>query len=209
MVGVAGNTTHLFLNERPAPMVYMSYFQDADIETIVQVKTPGNPADLAPAVEGAIHQIDAQLPVFDVRSLQETTQISRIFAIVQSAFAAMFAVIALMLAASGIYGVVAYRTQLRTHEIGIRMALGASRSDVLRLVLLQGVWLTATGLVLGMALSFGLTHFIAGLLYGVGANDPATVFAVLLLLGAIALLACYVPARRATRVDPVAAIHDQ
>ncbi len=209
VVGVAKNSTHLFLNERSTPMIYMSYFQHADNETIVQVKTRGNPADIAPAVESAIHDIDAWIPVFDVRSLRETTEIASVFAVMESTFAGIFALITLILAATGIYGVVAYRTQLRTHEIGIRMALGASRADVLRLVLQQGFWLTLLGLASGLALSFALTHFIAGLLYGVGANDPATVIAVCLVLGAISLMACYVPAHRAMRVDPVAAIHEQ
>ena len=209
VIGVVRNSTHLFLNERPTPLIYMSYFQQADNETIVQIKTRGNPDDIASSVEQAIHQIDSRLPVFDVRSLRDTTQIATVFADLESTFAAMFAVLALILAATGIYGVVAYRTQLRTHEIGIRIALGASRADVLRLVLRQGFWLTVIGLASGLALSLALTHFIAGLLYGVGANDPATVIAVFLLLGAISLLACYFPARRAMHVDPVAAIHEQ
>ena len=187
-------------------MVYMSYFQQPDNETIVQVKTIGNPADMAASVERAIHEIDGRLPVFDVRSMRETTQMARIFAVMQSTFAGMFAVIALLLAATGIYGVVAYRTQLRTHEIGVRMALGASRANVLRLVLLQGMWLTLVGLVIGLALSFGLTRFIAGLLYGVSANDPMTVAGVVVLLGAMSLLACLLPAQRAMRADPVASI---
>ena len=105
--------------------------------------------------------------MFDVRSMRETTQMSSMFAVMQSTFAGMFALIALVLAATGIYGVVAYRTQLRTHEIGIRVALGASRADVLRLVLMQGVRLTVAGLVLGLVLAFGLTRFIAASLYGV------------------------------------------
>ncbi len=208
VVGVVKNSKHLFMNERPGPMIYMSYLQEANNETIVQVKTKGNPVDLAPAVERAIHEIDRRLPVFDVRSMRETTQMASIFAVMQSMFAGMFAVIALILAATGIYGVVAYRTQLRTHEIGIRMALGASRANVLRLVLLQGVWLTFTGLVIGLALSFGLTRFIAGLLYGISANDPMTVLGVVVLLGAMSLLACYLPAHRAMRADPVASIRE-
>jgi ABC-type antimicrobial peptide transport system permease subunit len=207
-VGVVKNSKHQFMNERPEPMVYMSYFQDSDNETIVQVKTKGNPADLAPAVERAIHEIDAQLPVFDVRSMRETTQMARIFAVMQSTFAGIFAVIALVLAATGIYGVVAYRTRLRTHEIGVRMALGASRANVLRLVLFQGMWLAFVGLALGLALAFGLTRFIEGLLYGISADDPMTVVGVVLLLGAMSLLACYLPAHRAMHADPVASIRE-
>jgi predicted permease len=209
VVGVVKNTKHQFMNERPEPTIYMSYFQHADNETIVQVNTKRNPEDLVPALERAIHEIDSQLPVFDVRTMRETTQMARIFAVMQSTFAGMFAVIALILAATGIYGVVAYRTQLRTHEIGVRVALGASRANVLRLVLLQGMWLTFVGLAAGLALAFGLTRFIGGLLYGISANDPMTVASVVTLLAVISLLACYLPAHRAMRVNPVSAIREQ
>ena len=205
VIGLVKNTKHQFMNERPAPMVYMSYFQRG-FETIVQVRTQGNPNDIAPAVENAIHEIDGRMPVFDVRSMRETTQMASTFAVMQSTFAGILAMIALILATTGIYGVVAYRTAFRTHEIGIRVALGASPGDILRLVLLQGLSLTAIGLSLGLALSFSLTRFIAAFLYGVGANDPLTVIVVVVLLAAMSLLACYFPARRAMRVDPVAAI---
>jgi len=205
VVGVVKNTKHQFMNERPAPMVYMSYFQRG-FETIVQVRTQGNPNDIAPAVERVIHEIDGRLPVFDVRSMRETTQMATTFASMQTTFASIFAAIALILATTGIYGVMAYRTALRTHEIGIRVALGATPADVQRLVLWQGLSLTAIGLGLGLALSFSLSHFVAAFLYQVGANDPLTIAGVVLLLGAMSLVACYFPARRATRVDPVAAI---
>ncbi|WP_109487245.1 ABC transporter permease [Occallatibacter savannae] len=207
VVGVAKNSTHMMVNETPEPMVYMSFFQ-VGYETIVQVKTEGNPADVAPAVEKAIHEIDTQLPVFDVRPMRESTQMASIFAVIQSALAGMFALIGLVLAATGIYGVVAYRTQMRTHEIGVRVALGASRVDVMRLVLLQGAWLTGIGLALGLAFALGMTRVIAGLLYGISANDPATVASVVTILGAMSLLACYFPARRAMRRNPVSAIRD-
>ncbi len=207
VVGVVGNTKHQFINERTEPMVYLSYFQRSS-DTIVVVRTAGDPTAMAAALEDAIHQVNHRLPVFDVRSLRETTQVSSSFAIMESTFAAIFAMIALVLSATGIFGVVAYRTQLRTHEIGIRMALGASHANVRRLILRQGLWLTIIGLVFGLALSFGLTRLIAGLLYGLTAHDAATEIAALVLLGGLSLLACYVPARRAMRVDPVAAIRD-
>jgi len=197
----------MFMNEAPEPMVYMSFFQ-AGYETIVQVETGGNPADLAPAVAQAIHQIDTRLPVFDVRPMRESTQIASSFAVIQSALAGMFALIGLVLAVTGIYGVVAYRTQMRTHEIGIRMALGASRANVLRLVLVQGLWITSIGLALGLAIALGLTRVIARPLYGIGANDPTTVVSVVLLLGAMSLAACYLPAHRAMRRNPVTAIRE-
>jgi predicted permease len=207
VVGVAKNSTHMLVNEAPEPMVYMSFFQQG-YETIVQVETEGNPADLALAVENAIHEIDTRLPVFDVRPMRESTQIASSFAVIQSALAGMFALIGLVLAVTGIYGVVAYRTQMRTHEIGVRMALGASRVDVLRLVLSQGVWLTGVGLALGLAFALGLTRLIARLLYGIGANDPVTVASVVTLLGAMSLVACYLPAHRAMHRNPVSAIRE-
>jgi len=208
VIGVVRNSTHTFVNESPEPMVYMSFSQWGGPETMVQVKTEGNPVDLAPAVENAIHEIDTRLPVFDVRSMRESTQMASSFAVIQSALAGMFALIGLVLAVTGIYGVVAYRTQMRTHEIGVRMAVGASRVDVLRLVLLQGLWLTGIGLALGLAFALGLTRFIARLLYGIGANDPVTVVSVVMLLGAMSLLACYLPAHRAMRRNPVTAIRE-
>ena len=207
VVGVARNSTHIFVNESPEPMVYMSFFQEG-YETIVQVKTEGNPLDLAPAVEQAIHGIDSRLPVFDVRSMRECTQMASSFAVIQSTLAGMFALIGLVLAVTGIYGVVAYRTQLRTHEFGIRMALGASRVGVLRLVLVQGLWLAGTGLALGLAFALGLTRLIARLLYGISGNDPVSVVSVVMLLGAMSLLACYLPAHRAMRRNPVSAIRE-
>jgi ABC-type antimicrobial peptide transport system permease subunit len=197
------------MNELPEPMIYESYFQEADDELMVQLRTNGNPVDLVPAVEHAIHEIDSELPVFDVRTMREDTQASWMFAVMQSTFAGMFAVIALVLAVTGIYGVVAYRTQLRTHEIGVRVALGASRADVLKLVLRHGMWLTALGLALGLALSFALTRFIAGLLYGISENDATTVIAVVVLLGMMSFAACFLPALRAMRANPVDAIREQ
>lgn len=206
VVGVVKNSKHAFVNEQPEPMIFMSYFQEADNETIVQVKTRGNPAEMGPAVENAIHEIDGQLPVFDVRTMREATQMANIFVVMQSTLAGMFAVVALILAATGIYGVVAYRTQLRTQEIGIRVALGASRSDVLRLVLNQGVRLVVAGLVLGLAVSFVMTRFLRDMVYGVSASDPVTAACVTGLLALIAVLACYLPALRAIRINPVTAI---
>jgi len=207
VVGVARNSTHIFVNESREPMVYMSFFQGG-YETIVQVETEGNPADLAPVVENTIHAIDQRLPVFDVRPLRESTQVASSLAAIQSALAGIFALIGLVLAVTGIYGVVAYRTQMRTHEIGIRMALGASRGNVLRLVLSQGLWLTGIGLALGLAFALGLTRIIVRLLYGIGAHDPVTVASVVVLLGAMSLVACYFPAQRAMRRNPVSAIRE-
>ncbi|MDR3451715.1 MAG: ABC transporter permease, partial [Rhodoferax sp.] len=209
VVGVARNSKHHQVNEPPEPMVYFSLFQVGGPETTIQVRTQGDPHALAQAVEQTVHQINTRLPVFDVRPLNEATQISTMFQKIEALFASVFAVLALLLAASGIYGVVAYRAELRTHEIGIRVALGASRSDVLRLVLYQGLRLTAIGLALGLTLSLVLTRFLRGMLYGVSATDPLTVVSVTALLLAIAVLACYLPALRAMRINPVTAMREQ
>jgi predicted permease len=206
VVGVVNNSKHLLVSEVPGPMIYRSYFQSADNETIVQLKTRGNPQDLALPVEATIRELDSRLPVFDVRTMRETTQMARSFAIIQSTLAGIFATIALILAATGIYGVVAYRTELRTHEIGIRVALGATRADVLRLVLWQGVRLAVIGVALGLGLAFVLADFTRGMLYGVSATDPVTAASVSALLAGIAILACCLPARKAMGVDPVRAI---
>jgi ABC-type antimicrobial peptide transport system permease subunit len=173
---------------------------------IFHLRTSGNPELLASPVEQAVHEMDSRLPVFDVRTLEQSTQIANMFAMIEATFASAFGFLALILAASGIYGVMAYRTQLRTHEIGIRVALGASRPDVLGLVLKQGLRLTAIGVLLGLGLSLLLTRFLRGLLFGVSAMDPLTVLAVTALLFLIAVVASYLPGLKAMRTDPVAAI---
>ena len=209
VVGVVHNTKHQGVNEPLEPMIYMPLFQVTGPETTLQVRTLGDPTVLAPLIEQMVHGMNSRLPVFDVRPLAETTQMSTIFPRIQAFFAAIFGLLGLVLAATGIYGVVAYRTELRTHEIGIRVALGASRGDVLRLVLLQGLKLTAAGLVLGLALAYALMHFLRGMLYGVSATDPVTGAVVTALLAAIAVVACYLPAWRAVHVDPISAIRSQ
>jgi predicted permease len=206
VVGVARNSVHHKMSESPEPMVYLSFLQMAGPQTIIHVRTKGDPQFAAPAVEQAVHELNAMLPVFDVRTLEQSTQVANMFALMETTFAGAFGFLALVLAASGIYGVMAYRTQLRTREIGIRVALGASRANVLNMVLSQGLLLTGLGLSLGLAMSLILTRFLRGQLYGVSATDPLTVVCVTALLSLIAIAACYLPAFKAMRVDPVAAM---
>jgi len=208
VIGVAKNSAHLYMSETAQPMIYCSILQVGGPETILQVRTPGDPASAAPAVVEAIHQINPQWLVYDVRPLRETAEVASTFAIMESTFASAFAVLALILAASGIYGVLAYRAQLRTHEIGIRMALGAARRDVLWLILRQGLRLAVWGIVLGIVLTMALTRFISAQLYGVSPADPLTFVLVTLLLTVVAGAASSLPALRAMRVDPMAAIHE-
>ena len=208
VVGVAKNSAHLRVGETPQPMIYNSILQSGDPETILQVRTLGGPEDAAPAVVEAIHQINPQWLVYDVRPLRQTAQAANSFAMMESTFASAFALLALVLAASGIYGVLAYRTQLRTHEIGIRVALGAGRRDVLWLILRQGLRLAALGIALGIVLTVALTRSISAQLYGVSPADPVTIALVSLLLAVVAGAASSLPALRAMRIDPMAAIHE-
>jgi predicted permease len=208
VVGVAKNSAHLHLGETPEPMIYDSILQSSDPETILQVRTPIPPQAAAPMVVEAIHQINPQWLVYDVWPLRQTTQAASTFAIMESTFASAFALLALVLAASGIYGVLAYRTQLRTHEIGIRMALGARRRDVLWLILRQGLRLAVLGISLGLVLAVALTRFIGAQLYGVSPADPLTFSLVTLLLILVAAAASLLPAFRAMRIHPIVAIHE-
>lgn len=207
VVGVARNSTHAFLGEAPEPMAYRPLLQSSDPETILQVRTPGKPEDAAPIVE-AIHEVNPRWLVYNVRPLRQTTEAARTFAIMESTFASAFALVALALAASGIYGVLAYRTQLCTHEIGVRFALGSGRADVLWLIVRQGLRLAALGIGLGIILSLTLTRFIGSLLYGVSPADPLTLVLVVLLLAVVAGAASSLPAIRAMRIDPITAIRE-
>jgi putative ABC transport system permease protein len=209
VVGIARNTAHQSVMERPETMIYLPFFQVSEPETILQVRNQGDPNVLAPLVVQLVHSLNARLPVFDMNPLTTTTEMATTFPRLQAFFATIFGILGLVLATTGIYGVVAYRTELRTHEIGIRVALGAARTDVLRLVLLQGIKLTAAGLVLGLAFAFLLMHFLRGMLYGVSVTDPVTATVVTAMLALVAVAACYLPARRALHVDPMAAIRTQ
>jgi len=169
------------------------------------VRAQAGPATLTPALRQTAHALNSELPV-SFRTLQQIFSSSldqRRFSLV---IFAVFAAVALALAVMGIYGVMAYAVAERTKEIGVRMALGATVGDILKLVIGQGGKLIAVGVTLGVAGSLFLTRLLASLLYGVSATDPLTFAVIALLLTAVALLACYVPARRATKVDPLIAL---
>ncbi len=173
---------------------------------IIHARVSGDPRAFAFAVERTVHEINADLPLFNVTTLKASMQFGSIFERIAATFVSSFGLLALVLAAVGIYGVVAYATRQRTREIGIRMALGARRPQVLRLVLAQGFRLTLMGLAIGLGLSFALTPFLRSQLFGVTATDALTYVSVVVLLCLVALVACYIPARRATKVDPTVAL---
>jgi ABC-type antimicrobial peptide transport system permease subunit len=158
-------------------------------------------------VEQTIHELNADLVVFSVTTLESSEAISSFPQRIAGTFVGAFGLLALVLAAVGIYGVTAYTTRQRTHEIGVRMALGASKQDILRLVLGHGLRLTFIGVAVGLAASFALTRYLGSLLLGVTSTDAITFSGVAVLLCAVALFACFIPARRAMRVDPMVALH--
>ena len=170
------------------------------------VRTEVDPQTLASTFRRELHAVDKELPLYDVRTMDQLVSRSVSEPRFNMVVLAVFAGLALALASIGIYGVMAYSVAERTREIGIRMAMGAQPEDVLKLVLRQGTALIAVGLGLGLAASFALTRVISSFLFGVSATDPATFAGIVLLLGAVALLACYIPARRATKVDPMVAL---
>ena len=206
VVGVARDSKVNALNEKPRPFLYLPLYQVYRSTLIVLARTNGDPLAAGTTVEKTIHELNADLVVFDVTTLELREQIASFPQRVAGTFVGAFGLLALVLAAVGIYGVTSYTTRQRTHEIGIRMTLGASKRDVLRLVIGNGLRLTLIGVLLGLSASFALTRFLTSMLLGVTSTDALTFSSVALLLCAVALLACFLPARRAMRVDPMVAL---
>jgi predicted permease len=208
VVGVARNAKYRRVIYNAEPCFFVPWFQEYPPfdALIVHTRVSGDPQAFASAVERAIHELNPDLPVFDVASLRSSMQMGSLFERIAVTFAGSFGLLALALAAVGVYGVVAYSTRQRTHEIGIRMALGAERADVLRLVLGQGLRMTLIGLAVGLTLSLVARRFLRTQLLGVAPTDVLTYASVALLLSIVALAACYIPARRATKVEPTVAL---
>ena len=205
IVGVVADSKYRGLGDERVPFVYLPFAQSYSPEATLLVRTEGDPAAVAPAVRGAVESLDAE-----ALAGQATMSEHLAAALVPSQAAAglfgVFGLLALLLATFGVYGVVAYTVSRRTHEIGVRMALGARAPDVVRLVLFEGMSLVAIGLAAGLLVALAATRAVEGALYGVSATDPATFAGVTLLLACAALLACLLPARRATKVDPMVAL---
>jgi putative ABC transport system permease protein len=176
---------------------------------LLLIRTWGDPSAIAPAVRGAITAINPQVPVSSIATMKEVVSAS----VANQRFGAflftLFGFVALLLAASGIYGVISYSVAQRRHEIGVRAALGAPRREILRLILFEGAKLTLLGVAIGVIAALSLTRLMRGLLFEVSPIDPFTFASVALLLILVALLACYIPARRAARVDPMIALRHE
>ncbi len=209
IVGVVGDVRDVALSQEPGPMMYVPFGQAPLYGGEVVVRSSLSTSSVAAAIRQVVHSIDKNLPVTNIEPfrdvLGQSTSRERFRAFLLGSFSA----IALALTAVGIFGVITYSAAQRTHEIGIRMALGAQRRDVLRLILAQGAKLALLGVGIGVVLSFPLTRLMGSLLYSVSAADPLTFGAVAIVLLGVAATACYIPARRALRVDPMAALRYQ
>jgi putative ABC transport system permease protein len=206
IVGVAGDEKQDGLGIDVKPEIYQSYLQSARSGMTLIVRAEADPKGLIGAVRGELWGVDKEIPVYDIKTMQEVLYESVARERFTVLLLTIFAAVALILSAAGIYSVMSYSVAQRTHEIGIRMALGAQVKDVLKLVVRQAMMLALTGVLIGLAGAFALTRLISNLLYDVSVTDPATFGLISLLLVGVALLACLIPARRATRVDPMIAL---
>ena len=206
IVGVVGNTVVGQIGEKPQPVVYLPMTQEYSPFATLQVRTTGKPEAAIGTVRAAVQSLDSNLAITNVQTIQEIMNQGLWAPRMAAALLTLFGGLALVLAAIGVYGVLSYSVNQQRQEIGIRRALGAQAGDVLRLVAVQGLRLAFAGLALGLVMAFAFTRLLASLLFGVSATDAWTFAAVTSILLAVALLACYIPARRATRVDPLIAL---
>jgi ABC-type antimicrobial peptide transport system permease subunit len=211
VLGVVGDTKQWdSIREPVLPQIYCPLTATMDgpeaASGRVAVQTSVSPMSVLPAIRSRVQAIDSSLAVFRPETMEEVVSDSTQDTGLQTYMLGAFAALATLLAAVGLYSVMAYRVMQRTHEFGVRMALGARPADVLRLALRRGAILTGCGIVAGLLTALALTRLMANLLFGVSASDPLTFVGVAILLAAVALLACYLPARRATRVSPLVAL---
>jgi putative ABC transport system permease protein len=206
IVGVVGDVRGFGLDAEPKPEVYAPYLQEAVSYMALMVKAGRDTGGLAAAVRSEVLAIDKDQPVSNIQSMDQLIKESVAGRRFNMTLLSIFATVALLLSAVGIYGVMSYAVTERTREIGIRVALGAGRKDVLRLVVGEGMTMAVVGIGTGVLAASALTRLMASLLYGVSATDPVTFAAISLVLAGVALLACYIPARRATKVDPGVAL---
>jgi putative ABC transport system permease protein len=207
VVGVVGDARQWSLELPPAAELYFPYSQAAiNAEASLVVRSNGDPASLSDAVRNIVREVNTDAPVLRLKTMNEILALSTAQQRFTMGLMAVFAAVALVMAIIGLYGVMSYSVTQRTHEIGIRMALGAERKDVMRLIVGQGLTLAVIGVGTGLVAAFAFTRLLATLLFGVSAKDPLTFAAVALIMLVVALGACFVPARRATKVDPMVAL---
>jgi predicted permease len=211
IVGIAPDTRYADLREPTPPTFYIPYVQNVDGpgRMMVELRTSTNPTSVLPEVRGAIESLDRDLPMINVRTMKDQVRSTLADERALAQLAGGFSLLALVLASIGIYGIMAYAVNTRTPEIGLRIALGASTSQVLSRVLREAFWLTSAGIIFGLMAALWLTRFIKVMLYGLGDMDAVTVGATAFLLLSVSLVAAFAPARRASRIDPIRALrHD-
>jgi macrolide transport system ATP-binding/permease protein len=206
VVGVARDGKYRTLGETQRPYVYRALLQTESTDHILVVRIAGDPRPVTGEIREIARQLDSKIPMLRLQTLEERTAIALLLPRTGAALFGLFGLLGLVLAAVGLYGVIAYTASQRTHEIGIRMALGARPREILELIIRQGLTLAAFGIAIGLAAAFAITRVLSVMLYGVSAQDPVTFAGISLVLLFIAMLACYVPARRAMSVDPMVAL---
>lgn len=209
VAGVVADIHHGGLETKPAPEIYLPYLQYPLRSVYMAVRTTARQGEIVPEIRKAVQSVDRDQPIYDIQTMHGRIAASVNTQQVTSTLCGVFAAVALILATIGIYAVMSFVVSQRTREIGIRMALGAEQRQVVRMVVGRGVWLIAAGLCIGTAAAAGIAQLITELLFGITATDPSTYGGVAAFLGAVALTASYVPARRAARVDPVIALRDE
>lgn len=209
IVGVVGDVKHWGLDAEVKAQMYLSYLQEPPARMHFLVRTASNPRALASALRGEVIAIDRNQPITNIRTMDEVLANSVLRRRFTMLLLTVFAGVALVLTAVGIYGVISHSVSQRSHEIGIRMALGAQRRDILKLVLGQGMRLSLVGVVIGLIAAFAVTRLMSTLLFEIGTNDLATFIGVPIGLMIVVLIAISIPSRRATRVDPVIALRTE
>jgi putative ABC transport system permease protein len=209
IVGVVGDVRERGLDQAPADFIYVPYAQFPPMQPSLIARTQGDPMNIARAAVLHLYEVDPNQPAGRIQSLEQVRADSIAAPRLTANLLALFALLALAIAAAGIGGVMALSVSQRTHEIGVRMAIGAKPSEIIAMILRQGMWLALVGVALGVLGAFGLTRAVKNLLFGVTPNDPTTFITVAAVLAFAALAACYIPARRASRVDPLRALRSE
>jgi putative ABC transport system permease protein len=206
VVGVVNDVRYMWIVKEDFPTIYRSYRQAPPYFTSIMLRTTGDPLKFVPTARAHISAVDPDLPLYNIKRMDKVITESIVGIAYVAAMMAVLGVIALVLASVGVFGVMSYSVSERAHEIGIRMSLGAQTRDILRMVLRSGMTLTVLGLAIGLPIAFALARALAALLFGVEAADPFSFIGLPLILAAVAALACYLPARRASRLDPLKAL---